>query len=247
LYARAIILAAGRGSRMGNLTSEQPKCLVEFRGKPLLQWQVDALRGAGIKEIAIVTGYKPEALSSWGLTEFHNPDWAETQMVSSLACARSWLEEDPCIVSYSDIFYSSSAAQTLLNSDADLAITFDPNWLKLWEDRFGDPLLDAETFRLNSDSTLAEIGRKPSSVDEIQGQYMGLLRFSPNGWEEFVRIRKNLSTHDCAKMHMTGMLQKVLESGRKSILALPYTDPWGEFDSNEDLNHLGNANSTRKY
>ena len=84
---KAIILAAGRGSRMKDLTDERPKCLVELRGKPLLEWQLEALREAGINEIAIVTGYKRELLVNRGLTEFHNPRWAETQMVSSLACA----------------------------------------------------------------------------------------------------------------------------------------------------------------
>ena len=50
-----IILAAGRGSRMKNLTADRPKCLVELRGKALLDWQLEALRAAGVTEIAIVT------------------------------------------------------------------------------------------------------------------------------------------------------------------------------------------------
>ena len=102
---RAIILAAGRGSRMKSLTDERPKCLVELRGKPLLEWQLWALRDAGINEIAIVTGYKRELLAERGLVEFFNPRWAETNMVSSLACAEAWLVADTCIVSYADIFY----------------------------------------------------------------------------------------------------------------------------------------------
>ena len=55
-------------------------------------------------------------------------------------------------------------------------MTYDPNWLGLWIQRFGDPLLDAETFRLTPEHTLAEIGNKPKSVEEVQGQYMGLLQ-----------------------------------------------------------------------
>ena len=53
---KAIILAAGRGSRMKNLTDEIPKCMLEFRGKPLIEWQLASLRSAGINEIGIVTG-----------------------------------------------------------------------------------------------------------------------------------------------------------------------------------------------
>lgn len=232
---KAIILAAGRGSRMKSLTDERPKCLVELRGKPLLEWQLESLRAAGISDIAVVTGYKRELLAERGLSEFHNPRWAETNMVSSLACAESWLEGQPCIVSYSDIFYSHVAVQSLINSDAALAVTYDPNWLQLWTERFGDPLLDAETFRLTATHTLAEIGNKPQSVDDVQGQYMGLLRFTPEGWAEVVRLRAELSPQQRDSMHMTNTLQRVIDAGRVPIAAVAYTGEWGEVDSSEDL------------
>ena len=232
---KAIILAAGRGSRMQSLTDDKPKCLVELRGRTLLDRQLDALHGAGIDEIAIVTGYKREQLGGRGLREFHNPRWAETNMVSSLACAEEWLNAGPCIVSYSDIFYEASAVRALKASQAALAVVYDDNWRALWEKRFGDPLLDAETFRMNADGTLAEIGNKPRSVDEVEGQYMGLLRFTPEGWREIVRIRAGLPQADCDRMHMTGTLQKVIDAGRVPIRALPYHQRWGEVDSAEDL------------
>lgn len=232
---KAIILAAGRGSRMKSLTDERPKCLVELRGKPLLEWQLESLRAAGISDIAVVTGYKRELLAERGLSEFHNPRWAETNMVSSLACAESWLQGEPCIVSYSDIFYSPAAVQSLINSAATLAVTYDPNWLQLWTERFGDPLLDAETFRLTAAHTLAEIGNKPQSVDDVQGQYMGLLRFTPEGWAEVVRLRAELSPQQRDSMHMTNTLQRVIDAGRVPIEAVAYTGEWGEVDSSEDL------------
>ena len=232
---KAIILAAGRGSRMKSLTDERPKCLVELRGKPLLEWQLESLRAAGISDIAVVTGYKRELLAGRGLSEFHNPRWAETNMVSSLACAESWLQGEPCIVSYSDIFYSPVAVQSLINCEATLAVTYDPNWLQLWTERFGDPLLDAETFRLTATHTLAEIGNKPQSVDDVQGQYMGLLRFTPEGWAEVVRLRAELSPQQRDSMHMTNTLQRVIDAGRVPIAAVAYTGEWGEVDSSEDL------------
>jgi len=232
---KAIILAAGRGSRMKDMTNDRPKCLVELRGKPLLEWQQAALRAAGIDEIGIVTGYRREMLADRGMHEFHNPRWADTNMVSSLACARDWLLAEPCIVSYSDIFYDTSAPSALMASPATIAITYDLNWLALWQKRFSDPLLDAETFRLNSDGTLAEIGAKPKSVTEVEGQYMGLLRFSPESWSEIERIRLDLPALEQDRMHMTRALQKVITAGRMPITALPYTGEWGEVDSIDDL------------
>lgn len=232
---KAIILAAGRGSRMKDLTDERPKCLVEFHSKPLLEWQLAALREAGVSEIAIVTGYRRDLLSNRGLVEFHNPRWATTNMVSSLDCAQAWLQSESCIVSYSDIFYKAGAVKLLMENNDALAITYDPKWLALWTQRFGDPLLDAETFRMNLDHTLAEIGSKPKLIEEVQGQYMGLLRFTPESWAEVRRIRDILPPQERDRMHMTGTLQLVINEGVIKIKAIPYDGDWGEIDSKDDL------------
>ena len=129
---RAIILAAGRGSRMGALTDAKPKCLLSINGKTLLERQIDALKKAGISEIAIVTGYKSELLRPFAKTTFHNNRYAP-KWFRLLEMAQEWLADEDCIVSYSDIFYDSSAPEILINTSQLLAITFDPNWQKLWE------------------------------------------------------------------------------------------------------------------
>lgn len=232
---RAIILAAGRGSRMKDLTDERPKCLVELNGKPLLEMQLSALRKAGIHDIAVVTGYKRELLANRGLTEFFNPRWAETNMVSSLSCAKAWLSTTPCIVSYSDIFYSSLTVLSLMDCTANLAITYDVNWLHLWTKRFGDPLLDAETFRLGRNGALLEIGNRPRSIGEIEGQYMGLLRFTPDGWAAIQQVRASLNELERDRLNMTGALQHVIENRLLPVIAIPNAEPWGEIDSQEDL------------
>lgn len=232
---KAIILAAGRGSRMKEMTDNQPKCLTEVQGLSLLHWQLAALREAGIQDIAIVTGYQREKLANTGLIEFHNPRWMETNMVHSLACATEWLQFEPCIVSYSDIFYDSRAVRSLIECKAPLAITYDPEWLRLWTKRFGNPLLDAETFRLNADGSLAEIGQKPKSVQEIEGQYMGLLRIEPKGWQEMERVRANYAPAERDRLDMTRTLNNVISANIISIAAVPYLGEWGEIDSSLDL------------
>ena len=69
---RALILAAGRGRRMGEHTNSKPKCLTMFRGKPLIEWQINALNKAGINEIGIVTGYKSTLLNNYSLFEIYD-------------------------------------------------------------------------------------------------------------------------------------------------------------------------------
>lgn len=232
---KAIILAAGRGSRMKSLTDQLPKCLIQLLGRTLFDRQLEALRDGGISEIGVVTGYKHEFFARFELPEFHNSRWAESNMVSSLACASEWLKDQPCLVSYSDIFFDSSAVRALAECEAELAITFDPNWRQIWEQRFDDPLVDAETFRLDSDGFVSEIGEQPESIDEVEGQYMGLLRFTPAGWSEFERIRSLMTGDEADRVHMTGMLQRVIKQQRVRVAGLPYYGVWGEVDSERDL------------
>lgn len=232
---KAIILAAGRGSRLKSMTDDRPKCLVEIRGRRLLDIQIAALRETGIAEIAVVTGYRREMLTQPGVKEFHNADWARTNMVSSLACAAEWLESDACVVSYSDIFYPAAAPKLLIDRVADMAITYDPDWRAQWEARFGDPLLDAETFRLDGAGFVAEIGRKPRHIEEIEGQYMGLLRFAPAGWAEIARLRDTLPPETRDRIDMTSTLQRVVEAGRVKLSAVPFRGEWGEIDTELDL------------
>ncbi|HEY9841671.1 MAG TPA: NTP transferase domain-containing protein, partial [Candidatus Obscuribacterales bacterium] len=78
---KAIILAAGRGSRMQGLSEAQPKCLTRLGDRPLLEWQLGALRQAGITETAVVKGYRGELLERPDLYGFENPRWAQTNMV----------------------------------------------------------------------------------------------------------------------------------------------------------------------
>lgn len=219
---------------MGHLTEERPKCMVELGGRPLLEWQTAALRLAGVNDIAIVTGWRKELLESRVTTTFHNPRWMKTNMVISLVCAAPWLESDTCIVSYSDIFYPPQAVTSLDMFGADLAITYDPDWLSLWSRRFSDPLSDAETFRTDNEGRIIEIGNKAAQLDEIRGQYMGLLRFTPAGWHTVHCYLDKLDSAALDKLDMTTLLRGLVHIGT-TIKAVPLRGRWGEIDSATDL------------
>lgn len=231
----AIILAAGRGSRMKSYTDEMPKCLVSVRGKTLLQRQIDSLHASGVSKIAVVSGYRRECLPLEGMTEFFNPRWRETNMVSSLACAAQWLRQDSCIVSYSDIFYPPDAVVKLVENTAPISITYDSEWLELWSNRFSDPLSDAETFRIDENGYVVEIGGKANSVSEIQGQYMGLLKITPDGWSEIERVRQALSSFERDCLQMTKLLQLVIAQNGIAVKGTEFSGTWGEVDSPDDL------------
>ena len=219
---KAIILAAGRGSRMGSLTSDKPKCLLEVKGRPLIEHQLHALEMAGIKDVAIVTGYQQEALQQYGSYHFHNARWANTNMVYSLSCAQEWLDTYDCIVSYADIYYEKEVVEDLMVCTHPLAVAYDPNWLEVWAKRFENPLDDAETFCIDEDSFIHEIGQKPNSIEEIQGQYMGLLKLSAQAFQ-FPKGYESLS------------FTEVLSTLKRPIKAVKNSGLWWEFDSESDV------------
>lgn len=229
---KAIILAAGRGSRMGNLTSNAPKCFMKLHGKPLIEWQLATFKDVGIHDIAIVRGYLG-GLFKYDVCYFDNFRWDQTNMVMSLACANEWLEENTCVISYADIIYPVDTIEKLIKGRGDIVITYDRKWLELWEMRFVNPLLDAETFQVDNNGTLLEIGNKAKTIEEIEGQYMGLAKFTPHGWKQVKGLLSSLTRQQCDSMDMTTLFDYLLKSG-VLINTIQIIGKWYEFDSVRD-------------
>jgi len=231
-------LAAGRGSRMSGLTEEKPKCLVEIAGKPLLYWQLAALRDAGIRELAVVCGYRAEMIEALSgrapaaFTALLNPRWSETNMLSTLFCAAEWAGGEECIISYSDIVYPAGHVTALSGAPQALSITYDTLWEELWRIRQEDPLDDAETFRAH-DGVLEEIGGKPHSLEQVRGQYMGLIKITPEGWRIIDR-EKEILGEQINKTDMTSFIRRLL-ANKMPVGAVPVAGRWCEVDNAEDL------------
>lgn len=229
-----IILAAGRGSRLGAMTEALPKGLVDLGGRPLLNWQIDALRQSGLTDLGIVRGYRAEALTFPGMQTFENPRWQQTQMVRSLACASDWLEQYPCLLSYADILTSAACLRALAECPGELVISSNQGWRALWQARFADPLADAESFKTNGQGQLQEIGARAKTLDEIEGQYMGLLKITPQAWKWIADLLAELEPEQADRLDMTSLLQTLLQRGYP-VQVLPVNAPWLEIDTCEDL------------
>ena len=229
----AIILAAGRGSRMGEMTSTKPKCLTLLAGKALLHWQLQALRSAGMQSITVVGGYRKDLLASESYQLIDNPEWASTNMIATLRCAATLLRKTTCLVAYGDIVYRPDRVKGLAEVNADIAISYDTDWKKLWNARFDDPLSDAETFR-QRDGWLTEIGEKPHRISDIEGQYIGLLKFTPAGWTQVEEVLSSLSEEIQRRTDVTNLLHILLNRGIR-VRCVPGAGAWCEIDDSADL------------
>lgn len=228
-----LILAAGRGSRMAELTSDRPKAMVELAGRSLFEWQLKALSGGGITEVTVVTGYRAQCFEDPGVRTLHNPRWQETNIVRSLLCANELLAAQPAVVSYSDIVYHADAVRAVARSDASIAVAYDTEWESLWSERFADPLSDAESF-LARDGFIVDIGRRVARREEVEGQYLGLLAIRPPGWAAIASLVDRLPPIALDKLDMTTLLRMLLEAATR-IAAVPVAGRWCEVDSPADV------------
>lgn len=239
---KMIILAAGQGTRLRPITNDIPKCMVEYKKKPIINYILETAKSCDIKDIAIVAGYKKEILKSYlkeeNLTFYSNNIYEKTNMVKTLFCAEEFMNDD-IIISYADIIYEKVILEKLINSKEKLSIVVDKQWKELWLQRMDNPLNDAETLKIK-DGNIIELGKKPVSYDDIEGQYIGLIKISKNILMDIVTYYKSLdkSNHyDKVKinnMYMTDFIQLIIDN---VINAKPVfiNGGWIEIDSVEDL------------
>lgn len=232
---KVIILAAGRGSRMGNKTNELPKGMTTIFGKPILQHCIETFEKAGVKreDIGVVTGYKAEKITFEGVHYFQNANWENTNMFMSLLETKDWLLKEKCIVAYSDIIFTVDVAKQLIESEEELAISYYTEYWELWKMRFENPLEDLETFKIQ-DGKLIEIGQKPQSKEEVMGQYMGLIQMKPAVFDVILNMIQELDEQKVLKLDMTTLLQLLLARG-VVISLIETSDLWLECDNQNDV------------
>ena len=122
--ARAVVIAASRGAALGPLTVDRPKCMIDVRGQPLLRRLVSTLKDCGIRDVTVVRGYKKEAINLPSIATVDNDAYETTGEAASLACALDRVAGE-CVVSYGDILFRRYILETLLATEADLAVAVD--------------------------------------------------------------------------------------------------------------------------
>ena len=243
---KVIILAAGQGERLRPLTENIPKCMVNFLGKSILKRQIDIFRNLGINDISVVTGYCDDKVNLDNITKFKNKNFMTTNMVESLFTAEEKLN-DSVIVSYGDIIFEPSIIQSLINSRHNISVIIDKNWKDLWNVRFENPLDDAESLVLDKNELILELGQKVENIDNIQGQFIGLMKFQNDGIIDIVNFYKKMKlianssinplnpNLPFEKSFMTDFLQGLIHNNQK-LNAIIIKNGWLEIDSLKDYN-----------
>ncbi len=238
---KSIILAAGKGTRLGYLTKNKPKCMINVAGIPLLKYQIETLKSCNINNINIITGYLSSMVKFPNTKIYLNKDYATTNMVSTLFTAKEEInDESDVVISYGDIIYSREILAQLIKSDKPISIAIDTKWRDYWSQRMANPLDDAETLKIDRNGQLKEIGNIPKSYSDIEGQYMGLIKvkakYFPLMYEEWIKMDKNIQYNgqNFENMYMTSFIQYLIDIGW-NIFPVKVKNKWAEIDTKSDV------------
>lgn len=241
---KAIILAAGQGTRLKKYTENLPKGMLEFLGKTIIERQIELFKECGIEKIIVVRGFAAEKIDYDNITYYTNEDYENTNMVESLLVAKEEFDTD-VIVSYSDILYEKDMLQKMMVSKGDFVVSVDDNWKMYWKKRYGKVDFDTESLSLDDQNNITELGLENPNLEDISARYIGLLKFSKKGLDYICSIMENAhkefadgkpwqqSGKPVMKAYMTDLLNAIIESGH-SIKAERFKNGWIEFDTNED-------------
>jgi choline kinase len=247
--SKAIIVAAGRGRRLGPETDDIPKCMVQVGGRPILHRQVDALADAGARELVIVRGYLGDRIATPPTLAprfIENPAWAENNILASLMYAERELASG-FLFSYSDIVFAREHAARVAVAAGAVALVIDRRWRDAYVGRELHPVSEAELARVEQTADgprVTRVGKTLVAADEAAGEFIGLARFSPEGgaalagvWRD--ALARGLETpFGAAKTLRNAYLSDALNAlAERGVPLVPvFIDGrWREIDTEEDL------------
>jgi len=242
---KAIIIAAGMGTRLEHHTDEKPKCMVEVGGRSILAHQLAAFAENGVEDIHVVRGYLADRLVVPGATYWHNADYENNNILLSLFYARDAME-GPFLTTYSDIVYTAGVVRAAVDSPHDVALVVDRQWDQAYEGREDHPVAQAELTEVDGERVTA-VG-KQVGPDHAVGEFIGLARFSAEGGRLLREIyddvrashRDDAPFHAAAefrKAYLTDLFLEMIDRG-VDVGIVPIDGGWREIDTVEDLERV---------
>ena len=231
---KAIILSAGQGSRLGHLTDDRPKCLIDFNGRTLLDWQLDALAANGVEEAVVVTGFRDDqidaALARRGdrgprVRTVYNPFYKVADNLGSLFVAREELDGDVLVWNGDTLVSEALMARVVANREQQgICVTIDR------KESYDD---DDMKVVVAEDGGLKAIGKRIS--EGVNGESIGLLAFRGDGARRFrMAIEKAMRTTEGTTIWYLRVIHQIAQETPVWTFDIQ-GEEWGEVDFPEDV------------
>jgi len=229
---KAVILAAGQGTRIRSVHGEHPKCLIEVDNTTILDHQLDSLSLAGIRDVAIVVGYEKEQIINHVMNRkgsnlqriqfIENPAFAITNNIYSLWLALEWLRGDSFIVLNADVIFDADILGIAVQSKSPISMIVDP----LWRDETMKVIIHGNRVMQMSKTILRE---------HFSGTYIGITVFSKTIQPRFFDKMSSLISAGRVNDFFNVAVQELVDEG----VHVGYTSTdglaWAEIDDPTDL------------
>ena len=241
---KAIIVAAGAGSRLGELTKELPKPLIDINGKSIIERQILLFKKFGITKIVIIRGPHREKFSFNDVEYVDDDDYENHDLLGSLMVAGNELNED-VIISYGDVIFDETILEQILSFSGNAGLAIDYNWEKNYSEKPKEFLGKVSVVTIENDS-ISNIGYYENIVknsDSILGEFIGIMKLSALSANQFVAKYNELKKNHDGKFHdspsikfgiITDMINELIHN-KIQILPIKISGVWCEIDTHQDL------------
>jgi UDP-N-acetylglucosamine diphosphorylase / glucose-1-phosphate thymidylyltransferase / UDP-N-acetylgalactosamine diphosphorylase / glucosamine-1-phosphate N-acetyltransferase / galactosamine-1-phosphate N-acetyltransferase len=233
---KAVILAAGRGTRMRKLTAELPKPMIEVRGKPVLQHVIEGLHDAGIRDLLLVVGYRADVVRDFfgDGSRYNVAIQYVTQMVQDgtgrvVELARDFVTNRPFILAYGDILVAPANYKRVVDLPDDVEA-----FLTVTR---GEDVTKGGAVFLNDEMNLVDLREKPEPGEPTSPWYnAGLYTFRPSIFDFTAKLKPSPR----GEYELTDAIRELAQSGR-IVQALELTGEWADVRDPEILARLNQS------
>ena len=242
---KAIVIAAGEGSRMGKLTKNIPKPLVLVNGKSIVERQLSILKQNGILDIIIITGPHHEKFNFKNVVYVNDLDYKKHDTLASLMIARDYMN-DEIIITYADQIFDEKIMESVINFKGDIGIAVDLDWEKNYVNRDQHPKSEADTVLFDKEGNILELRKNIQKPDSKIGEFAGIVKLSKKGSnilskklnELHALINQGLGSEaeafNIKQSAMPDMIQELIDS-EINVEPIYVSGKWCEIDTPQDL------------
>lgn len=231
---KTLILSAGQGRRLLPLTASRPKCLIQLHGRTLLEWQLRSLAAAGVREATVLVGYGADQVEreiaekaphNMSVQTIYNPFFEVADNLGSCWVAREVLQGD-CLILNGDTLIEPAIVQRLLAADVQpITVTID---------RKGD--YDTDDMKVRTENGLLRSIGKTLPMQEVNGESIGFLRFTPEGAARFVaEVERIMRTPEGLRLWYLSVIDRIAKTTGEVCICSIEGLGWGEVDFLADV------------
>jgi len=230
IITKAVLLAAGRGTRMRDLTNELPKPMIEVRGKPILHHIIEGLRAAGVEQFHVIVGYRADVVRQFlgdggrlGSAITYSTQLVQDGTGKVVELARDFAGNDAFVLSYGDIIVEPSNYQQLVRLDDECEAIVS---VKRNED-----VSQGGAVFVNERFELVDLREKPKPGEPTSPWYnAGIYAFRPSIFEFIARLERSPR----GEFELTDAIRNLAHSGKK-VQALELIGAWADVRDPEIL------------